>query len=1846
MATITRLAVIEQGEPAVRVLAAIGNLNQGAAARVTTVLVYWGSSPPWYAREADAVLAIPPGDAPLSGPELAAALVNAGIDGVWPGELHWSPPLADLVEASTAAGLTVVGPDAATIRQLTDPAALATAGAAVGVEVDCAAEVPSARVLEVDTLTDSHGTTWTLGVRDVSLRRDGQLVLAELPAPRLPQAADVEDAARRLVGASTLRGAAVVRFAVAPEGRPVCVGVVPLGRPEHALIEEATGASVIGLQLRVALGESLPADQPQVDGHTVEVRVLGPHARTDGHASADTVALLSMPVGTGVRVDTSLRVGDTLDPAADRHIATISSWGRDRPQALARLARALERTGVILSGGPTNRPLLLALVRHPDVLAGPLASGWLNEALTAGKLTPPPDPMALVAAAVEVYDADLALARATFRTTAARGRPQPPEAVGAKIQLCYHGIRHTLRADRVAADRYRIHEGATLEATVEWISEYERRIAVGNRKVRVLASDHENAILLEIDGVAHRVVREDGQVVRTEWPALVESILVKPGDAITAGAPIVVLESMKMLTTVLAPFSGVVSSVAVLANAQVERGAALLRIRATGGADGAYGADGSNGAYGAAGSNGAYGAAGAYGSNGAAGAYGSNGAAGAAGSNGTYGSGCSDGSDAEGDATTTVGLRDLLTDAGELRHAQVGVFGPLRDYLLGFDLDPAGRTAAINGYQRLAATSAPDDPTLLAEEGAFLDLFAEIGSLYRPRVEEESGPEADVADQLNTQEYFLAFLQWLDADRAGLPDGYRRRLERALRRYGVATLADRAGLERATMWMFRSFTRVPDVAAVVVAILERHLAQTEALHFLATSQTRERLERLAAATAGRQHAVTDLARDLLFHLFDEPILGDVIEQTQAEMRGHLVALADDPTRADRSDRIGRLVWSPHPMRSLLLAAWRSSLTDPNHLDGAAFRRAILETYARRFYRMRALHGLDFATIDGVEIAFANYEHEGRDHHLVVGYHPFDEVPALSRALATHLASAAFQREAVVDLVTWRAEECPEIEDLAADAGELLAESNFGRSLHRLDLTITSLSGGGDDRLRTQHLTFRQGLDGGFVEDLLHRNLHPMLGKRLDLWRFANFVLRRLPSPEDIYLFDGVAKENPKDHRLFALAEVRDLTPVRIEAANETTYPRLGRMGLAALAAMRAALASYPTRERPVANRLVLSIRPTWTIPATDWYPLARTYEGLARGAGLEKVVLHVSAPERAADGHETLHNKILVIEGLGGSGLSIRIDEPGPNPVRALTAYAQKVLTSARFGVPYPYEIVRMLTPQVGDSSPFPPGTFQELDLDEAADELVPVDRPPAQNTAHLVVGLLTTFTHVHPDGITRVALLSDPTQGLGNLAEPECRRINAALAYAQSHRIPVEWYAVSSGALIALDSGTENMDWIALTLRRIIEFTQSGGEINIIVTGINVGGQPYWNAEATMLMHTKGILIMTPASAMVLTGKQALDFSGAVSAEDNAGIGGYDRVMGLNGQAQYWAPSFPDACALLLAHYDFTYVVPGERFPRRRPTQDALDRDVRTAAHTKIANSTFTRVGDVFDAATNPDRKQPFDMRSVMRAVTDTDCQPLERWQAWQDADTSIVWDATIGGFPVCLLGLESHTLPRRGFVPSYGPPSWTSGTLFPQSSRKTARAINAVSGNRPLVVLANLSGFDGSPESLRNWQLEYGAEIGRAVTNFDGPIVFVVVSRYHGGAFVVFSKALTDSMEIAAVEGSYASVIGGAPAAATVFARDVKLRTDKDARVVAAKAAAASASGSEAASLRLAVTRATAQARSERLREVADEFDAIHTIERAQRVGSVDRIIPAATLRPYLIDALERGIAKATAG
>ncbi len=345
---------------------------------------------------------------------------------------------------------------------------------------------------------------------------------------------------------------------------------------------------------------------------------------------------------------------------------------------------------------------------------------------------------------------------------------------------------------------------------------------------------------------------------------------------------------------------------------------------------------------------------------------------------------------------------------------------------------------------------------------------------------------------------------------------------------------------------------------------------------------------------------------------------------------------------------------------------------------------------------------------------------------------------------------------------------------------------------------------------------------------------------------------------------------------------------------------------------------------------------------------------------------------------------------------------------------------------------------------------------------------------------------------------------------------------------------------------------------------------------------------------------------------------------------------MGPNGQSQYFAADLLSAYHVLYDHYSYTYVVPGESAPRKLDSSDPKSRDVREFGYEKGPDEgqEFNRVGDVFDEEKNPGRKRAFSMRALMRSVIDWDGGHLERWGAHVGAETAIVWDAHIGGHPLTVIGIESQNVPRLGYRPSDGPEQWNGGTLFPQSSKKVARALNAASGNRPVVILANLSGFDGSPESMRKLQLEYGAEIARAVVNFEGPILFLVVSRYHGGAYVVFSRELNEDLRVLAVEGSFASVIGGGPAATVVFSREVRARVAADPRIEALRL---KLKDDPSAEQRAEFDRLRRDVTIEKRNEVANEFDSIHTVERAKRVGSLEQILPAREIRPLLAELLD---------
>jgi acetyl-CoA carboxylase carboxyltransferase component len=751
-------------------------------------------------------------------------------------------------------------------------------------------------------------------------------------------------------------------------------------------------------------------------------------------------------------------------------------------------------------------------------------------------------------------------------------------------------------------------------------------------------------------------------------------------------------------------------------------------------------------------------------------------------------------------------------------------------------------------------------------------------------------------------------------------------------------------------------------------------------------------------------------------------------------------------------------------------------------------------------------------------------------------------------------------------------------------------------------------------------------------------MHPEAAQRVDLTRYQSFHLERLAAIDDVYCFHGKSRELPEDERIFVLSDVLD-RPIENGADASYFVPIFERAFHEAARSLRVILSTRDPSRRLQWNRVVLFLAHPLVLERRTAQDLAQRLHPATRGLGLERVTVRLRAIDPARPRQPPAEVELIVSD-LSGAGIDVTWREPHRAPLLPVTEYVRRVVGAKRRGLIYPYEIIRMLTAtedsasqRIGRSgSPrpdLPRGSFAEYDLSVDTDPPRAVSvagREPGKNTSSVVFGIISTPTSKVPEGMRRVLILSDPTRDMGALAAPECDRIVAAMDLAERLSLPVEWLPISSGARIAMDSGTENLDATARVVRRIVTFTQAGGVIHMIVAGVNVGAQSYWDSLATMLLHTRGVLIMTPRASMVLTGRAALLASGSVAAEDETSIGGYERVMGPNGQAQYFASDLGEAYRILHEYYGYTYVVPGETGPRLLESSDPADRNVLEHPY---RGEGFETIGDLFSDATNPGRKKPFAMRSLMAAVIDQDGGCLERWHSQTAAETAIVWDAHLGGYPVCLIGIESQNVPRWGYRPLDGPADWNGGTLFPQSSKKIARALNAASKNRPAVLLANLSGFDGSPESMRKLQLEYGAEIARAVVNFDGPLLFLVVSRYHGGAYVVFSRELNPSLRAFALEGSYASVIGGGPAAAVVFTREVRARVAADPRVKGRPPAGTPAE-------RIAREKVLDMVRLEKQAELATEFDAIHTVDRAREVGSLEAIFPARHMRQRLIDTL----------
>ncbi|HET7475052.1 MAG TPA: carboxyl transferase domain-containing protein [Dermatophilaceae bacterium] len=1848
-----RIAILNRGEAAMRLIHAVRELNaerpQPSAQHTQTVALFTDAErTATFVREADLAYPLGPASARpyLDHARLEQAIRATRADAVWVG---WGfvaedPAFAELCERI---GVTFIGPSAEAMRKLGDkigskliaeevgvpvapwsrgpvdtldealdqakrigyPLMLkATAGGGGrGIRVIAGDEdlraayqltrdeaqrafgsgvvflerlVTGARHVEVQVIADGQGTAWALGVRDCSVQRRNQKVIEESASPVMSagQAAGLKASAERLALAVGYRGAGTVEFLFHPADDAFAfLEVNTRLQVEHPITEVTTDMDLVKAQLHVAAGGRLEGEPPREVGHAVEARLNAEDPDRDFAPAPGRIALLNLPAGPGIRVDTGVSRGDTIPADFDSMIAKIIAYGRDRDEALARLRRAVADTEVVIEGGATNKSFVLDLLIQPEVIDGSADTGWIDRIRSQdnGRLVSRAHAgVALVAAGIEAYEDEEQVERARLLATAHGGRPQARHEVGRAIDLKLRGIGYRVTVARTGPHRFRVEvalagadgsaQSQTVDADLERLDEFASRLSIGEQRFRLLTATHGPIHLVEVDGVTHRVSRDEGGVLRSPAPALVVATPVAVGTAVEAGQPVLVLESMKMETVLPAPFAATVKELLVSTGSQVETGAPLVRLDPRG--------DEAGEATTAAGSAGA--------------------------------------------AATQPGAELDLPGVGDptTYERAVRALDDLRSLFLGFDVDPRDEGRALSAYLRARAelVAAGHDP--MGAELQVLRCFADLAELSRNR---PAGEEDHSDTRVHSpREHFHTYLQSLDADRGALPEEFRARLARVLAHYGVTDLERTPQLEEAVFRIFLAQQRTASDLGVVTALLQQWMGAAAPRSDL--DGAREVLDRLVLATQLRFPVVGDLARSIRFRWFDQPLVDAARSDVLDSVREELVLLTEQPDVADYAERIDALAAIPEQIVRFLSERIRADHTG---------REPMLEILSRRHYREYELHDLRTYERGDRPFCVCDYSLDDRPTHLITTTGQFDELrpgSSLAADLEAALDAATAGHQGVVDLyLGWPS--VPEDPDEACQTlRSALARLPFATRVRRVAVGVCR-----DGARPVSYFTFRPdgapGEASGLVEDELVRGVHPMVGRRLNLWRLRDFDITRLEAPEDVLLYHAVAPGNEADQRLVAMAQIREFAVVRDQDGQVVSLPHAERAVASCLEAIRRARAAYGQARGKVPldmNHVWLHIWPVVEAGLDELAALQRTISPLTVGAGIEEVL----AQGRIAGPRGEPYPVAVRFSYQPGSGVVANIIDQPSTRLAPLDDYAQKAQRARRRGTVYPYEITALITG--------PDGSFAEHDLDDTG-ALVPVQRPPGRNKAGIVAGVASSPSDRYPDGIRRVVLLGDPTKALGAVAEAECARIIAALDLAEREQLPVEWFALSAGARISMDSGTENMDWVAKALRRIVTFTQAGGEINIVVAGINVGAQPYWNAEATMLMHTKGILVMTPDSAMVLTGKQSLDFSGGVSAEDNFGIGGYDRVMGPNGQAQYWASDLAGAVDLLMSHYEHTFVEPGERAPRPAKSADPVDRDVTSYPHV-VPDSDFATVGDIFSPATNPDRKKAFDIRTLMRAVADQDLPTLERWAGMADAETAVVFDAHLGGIPVCLLGIESKSVPRRGFPPTDGPDTWTAGTLFPRSSKKAARAINAASGNRPLVVLANLSGFDGSPDSMRNLQLEYGAEIGRAIVNFAGPIVFCVVSRYHGGAFVVFSKALNPNMTVLAVEGSFASVIGGAPAAAVVFAGEVNARTARDPRVTQLEARVSLASGSERASLATELGELRAAVRSEKLSEVASEFDSVHSIQRAVAVGSVDAVISAEQLRPRLVAAI----------
>lgn len=386
------------------------------------------------------------------------------------------------------------------------------------------------RHIEVQVFGDEHGTVVALGERDCSVQRRHQKLIEESPSPAVPEAVRARLLTASIALASTVSyvGAGTIEYLLAEDGSFYFLEMNTRIQVEHTVTEMVTGIDLVKEQIRVASGEPLgfTAETSAPRGWAIECRINAEDAGRAFAPSPGTISRYREPVGFGVRVDGAVGAGDEIPPMYDSLIAKLVAWGRDRPEAIARMRRAL--SDFEIGGVATTLPFHARVLGHEVFVAGKATTSFLDE---FPEVIPEP------------YVPDT-------------GAPLEPAVRG-------DAVTGTERLDLVVevnGRRFdtRITGLPSAAATTRRRPERSRRHSLKSSSPLAAGDDLVSAV--------------QGTVIR---------IAITEGDSVAAGDPVCIVEAMKMENEIVAHRDGTIAALRVAVGDSVAVGAHIATIAAS-----------------------------------------------------------------------------------------------------------------------------------------------------------------------------------------------------------------------------------------------------------------------------------------------------------------------------------------------------------------------------------------------------------------------------------------------------------------------------------------------------------------------------------------------------------------------------------------------------------------------------------------------------------------------------------------------------------------------------------------------------------------------------------------------------------------------------------------------------------------------------------------------------------------------------------------------------------------------------------------------------------------------------------------------------------------------------------------------------------------------------------------------------------------------------------------------------------------------------------------------------------------------------------------------------------------